>query len=116
MPIPIYGALHYGADAVRLRGQGVQCFHGTAHVAALSPIREAIFDLYAERASRPIRQIEMIVPVWQWDWWRMDLLLHFKSMRAGKLDRVLVLFEVANDADRFFKARPLGFIRLSAPK
>lgn len=103
MTIGLWAALHREVKLPRIHAQGVECPYPSACAIVLSAMREAVGDIYLRKAKLPIRQVSMLVPAESWDRWSIDLPPRFKELRAGKLDRVLMLFECNSDATLFAK-------------
>ncbi len=95
-----FAGIHVGADADRLRAQGIECPFQVPHAVVISTMPPAAQDLYLANVSRPIREVVMLAPAKQWDW-QVELPPHLKAMRALKLDRVVVVFEDENEASNW---------------
>lgn len=101
----LYAARYLDVDAVRLRAQGVQCPHPTRYVAVLSAMRDAVNDLFLERAKSSVQQATVLVSASGWDRSAIDLPPLLKKLRSGKLDRVVIAFEGNDAAESFRRAR-----------
>jgi len=93
MAIRLWAALHLDVDVARLRVQGVQCPYSTGNVVVLSAMRDGVDDILLERAKFPVQQTTVLVPAGSWDRSNIELPPHLKKLRAGKLDRVVMVFE-----------------------